>query len=221
VKRTFKDLLPRSKSLRKRLGAILTGGTITGVGLVPTAPALGETSAPAIDPVAVTIANKSQKTQRLILKMPNGSAYRMLLHKSHSSHASHASHASHYSGSSGGSTASPRVTTPPASPPRTVAEQPPALADLAPKSFTGTIDAINREARTITIKQTDSTSKFVMSYRDDTNLRSLEGSQSRLDEAAERNGGTIPLEKGQKVRVSWKPGSTSGKYIAVTIARIP
>jgi hypothetical protein len=225
VKRTFRDLLPRPADLRKRLRQALTSGAIASVGLAPAAAANAASTADPVQPQELTIANRLEKGKKLILRLPNGIAYRMLQHKSHSSHSSHASHASHYSGSSGGtSTPAPRVTTPRAPTPSPVvtsplAEQPPALAALAPKSFTGTIESVDKLARTVTIKQTDTSAKYVLGYRDDTRISTLDGLTSRLDDAMEKNNGEFPFAKTQKVRAFWKEG-TSGKSIAITLARI-
>jgi hypothetical protein len=219
VKRTFKDLVPRSESLRKRLRQVLSGGAIAGMGLTP-APVVQakDLATPATDSSPVTIVNRSQKAKKLILQLPSGTAYRMLQHRSHSSHASHKSHSSHYSGSSGSSsTPAPKPTPAPA---RRALESPPPKADAeALPYFIGTIETINKETRTITVKQTETNLQYPLGYRDDTTIRSLLGTELRLDDAIEKNNGALPFVKGQKIQVTWKQG-TNARNIAVTITHI-
>jgi len=92
---------------------------------------------------------------------------------------------------------------------------PPPVAD--PKSSEGVIEAIDKEARTITVRRTLTNSLAVFGYRDDTKFGSIAGEESRLDDLLEKSHGVLPFLRGQKVRISWKAGS-SGKDIAVTIA---
>jgi hypothetical protein len=187
---------------------------------VPALPAQGDL--PPATPVTdtTTIVNRSQKAQKLLLRMPNGLSYRMLQHKSH---ASHSSHASHYSGSTGSAplpsapAPAPRpLTTPSPSPAQPLAEMPPPPAGDA-KFFDGVIDAINKEARTMTVRQTLTNTSYTLGYRDDTKFRSIAGEESRLDDLLEKSSGVLPFRTGQKIRVSWKAGAAS-KNIAVTIA---
>jgi hypothetical protein len=157
VTRSFKELVPSTTSFRQRLAKVLSGGTILGVGIA-SVPAAGDVAAaaPAVDPSAITIANRSDKASKLILKLPSGLSYRMLQHRSHSSHKSHSSH---YSGSGGGtSTPAPVAPAPrpaPVYPTRSVAESTPPVSDAeALPFFVGIIDAVDKEARTLTVRET-------------------------------------------------------------------
>jgi len=221
MKRAFQDLVPGRPSLAKRLRKLLSGGTVAGLALSPAVNQAAEvTTLPASDPQSFTIVNREQKARKLLLRMPTGATYRMLQHKSHSSHSSHSSHASHYSGSSGTATSSP------ATPPRPVTAVPSPPAEVPPpkpdvtviQSFTGSIDAVNKELRTLTVKMASGL-KYTMSYRDDTTFTPLGGEESRLDDTIERAHGKLPFEVGHRVRVQWKAG-TAGKTIATAITRV-
>jgi len=219
VKRKFTDLVPRSQSLRKRLRQALSGTAVAGIGL--TAPQGAETKdlqQPKLDAVPVTISNRIEKSKKLILQMPSGQAYRMLQHRSHSSHASHRSHASHYSGTSSAPSSPAPAPKPTAPAPRT-AEAAPTVTDPSQLFFDGTIETINKEARTVVVKRLDTGAQYTLTYRDDTTIRSLAGAESRLDEEMEKRNGALPFSKGQKVQIQWKDG-TNGKTIAVKIAHI-
>lgn len=222
MKRGFKDLVPGTESLRKRLRQLLIGGTVAGSAVAPTAASqpVAELSNPTNDLPVVTMVNRAEKAQKLLLKLPNGIAYRMLQHRSHSSHSSHRSHSSHYSGSSGGSSAPVVVTPRPSAPVTSPAEALPAASDPAAsmRYFTGVIDTIDKEKRTLTVK-IGSGAPYTLSYRDDTTFKTLAGLESRLDESIEKAGGQLPFEKGEKVEVKWKAG-TAGKTIAVAITRV-
>lgn len=222
MKRSFTDLVPGARTLGKRLRQIVSGGAVAGLTVVPasTVKASSLTTAGLADVSTASIANRAQKAQKLLLKMPTGLSYRLLQHKSHSSHSSHSSH---YSGSSGGSTAAPITTSPrPADPPpvRAAEMPPPAGQSVTLVYWTGTVDSIDHEARILTIKLTaDGTLKSV-AYRDVTTFRSLEGTESSLVEAIDKNGGKLPFSRGEKVQVSPKTGNTNGKTIADRIVRV-
>jgi hypothetical protein len=197
VKRTLRDLVPRSGPLRRRLRQVLSGSAIASVGLSATQLAQAKDHTTATEDLSpVTIANRAQKAKKLILQMPDGGMFSMLQHRSHSSHSSHRSHSSHYSGSSSGTSRPAPLVTPTRPAPR-VAEVAPPVADPAPVTyFRGVIDAINKDARTVTIKHADTNQPYTLGYRDDTTFRSLVGTESRLDDATDRNNGitgyTIP-----------------------------
>src|SRR4051794_34521078 len=89
MKRGFKDLVPGTESLRKRLRQVLTGGTVAGLAVAPIAASQLQPAAEPSNPndlPTATMVNRAEKAQKLLLKLPNGTAYRMLQHKSHSSH---------------------------------------------------------------------------------------------------------------------------------------
>ena len=217
--RKFTDLVPQAQSVRKRLRQALSGSAIAGIGLSAPHPAEpSEVTATALETPSVTIVNKVDKAKKLILQLPSGASYKLLQHRSHSSHSSHSSHASHYSGTSA-APATPAPTPKTSTPPPRTAETVPTVADPAQLFFNGTIDTINKDARTIIVKRLETGLPYTLSYRDDTMIRSLDGDESRLDEEMEKRNGTLPFSKGQKVQVHWKEG-TNGKSIVVTIAHI-
>lgn len=226
MKRQLRDLLPRAGDLRQRLRDVLTRSALAGVGLT----AAGVTPAQATDlpqsalaPNEVTVVDRAQKAPKLILNLPDGTSYKNLQHRSHSSHKSHSSHSSHYSGSSGRVAPAPA---PAPAPRRVVPEAPPAsLVAESPEtdapSITGTVDSLNPQARTVTVKPAGIASKFTLVYRDDTIVQPLPGYTVRVDDYTESHDGKLPFAVGGRVQIFWKPSADGKKNIAVKIVKRP
>jgi len=227
LKRNLTDFFRGSQDVRRTLRKVLKGGAIASLGATTaTAAPKPDTSlkqAAQSPTTELVLANRSQKSKKLILRMPDGVSYKMLQHRSHGSHRSHASH---YSGSSG--TAAPRPVAPPVtstSEPVTGAPTaeavPPTPETPALPWFTGVIERIDKEARTVTVKQTISESRFIVAYRDDTQVFGSSGLKMRLDEAMEQNNNALPFAVSQKVQIQWKQSPDAKKTIAVSIKKVP
>lgn len=85
---------------------------------------------------------------------------------------------------------------------------------------TGTLDSIDRTARTFALKQSNGDTR-TFSYRDDTKLVLVTGSSIRFDEFGEASGGLLPVAKGDKVSISWRMSANGKDQIAETVQKTP
>jgi hypothetical protein len=223
MKRTLKKLLAPTKDFRQRLRDLVAGGTLVGLGLSTTAVA-AKATAPTEGQASndFTVVDRATKAKKLILNLPDGTAYRMLRHGSHSSHSSHSSHASHYSGSSGvvrsPAPAAPRPA--PVAPSQTLVS-PPLTAEsaVADPGFLGVVETVNRQSRTFLLKPVGA-EKVAFSYKDDTTFSWTAGASTKLGDSLDAHDGELPFKVGDKLRVWWTP-QPGKKNMATSITRVP
>jgi hypothetical protein len=223
AKRRVRDFLPRPQDLLLRLRAIVTGGAFATTSLL-LPPAVTTTEAAPPTPWALTtvIVDRSRKAVKLVLRAPGraiGFVAQHRSHSSHSSHRSHSSHSSHVSGSGGSVYVPPPpapIPTPaPATPrpaPETLLAEAPAASAVADGQFEGTIESLDREARTVKVKGISPVRIILLYYRDDTTV-AKSGRRSRLDEYQNANGGRFPFTVGDKVNVEWKHNAATSKTV--------
>lgn len=223
----FMRLLPRPADLLTALRRITAGSLLAAAGLsTQTAAAPAANAAPATVQ-ATTIVDRSRKRPALLLRLPNSAFSGDPQHRSHRSHSSHRS--------GGGAVAAPppprKAEPAPAPANRLVGEPPPpsptatgsALGLLATQgpTFAGVIEAIDRQARTVTIRRVGTPETRVFAYRDDSKLQTVTGSSIRFDEFGEMSGGQIPVANDDKVQITWR-ASTDGKTsILTTVTKTP
>lgn len=223
----FLSFVRRPTDLLKSLRRITVGGLIaaagTGVGTPTTATELPKPAAP--EAVSPTIVDRSRKAAKLVLQLPGAVG---LMSAEHRSHRSHSSHRSHVSSSGGGAPAPapPRTTTPP---PRTapVREAPgtASAVDLTtPTSLAnavaGEVVAINIDARTITVRETPTTTtRRTFTYRDDTKFQAMAGVTFRFDDFADANAGRLPIATGDKVEIQWRTSADGKTQIVSTVLK--
>lgn len=232
----FLRLFPRPADLLTALRRITAGGLLAAAGFsqATAAPAPGAgpvNPAPGAAVQATTIVDRSRKKPALLLRLPSAAF------AGDPQHRSHRSHSSHRSGSSGGSVAAPpppRKTEPaPAAAPanRLVGEPSPpsptgtntasGLLSSTAATFGGVIEAIDRQARTVTIRRVGTPETRVFAYRDDSKLNTVTGSSIRFDEFGEMSGGQIPVAKDDKVQVTWRTSTDGKTSIVTTVTKTP
>jgi len=88
-------------------------------------------------------------------------------------------------------------------------------------SFTGVIEAIDRQVRTITIRMAGTPTTRIFAYRDDSKLQTVTGSSIRFDEFGEMSGGQIPVANNDKVQVTWRTSTDGKTSIITTVTKTP
>lgn len=231
----FLGSVARPFGLLAALRRITVGGLLAAAGLSGSQ-AAANPARPAADPLAAvqsaTIVDRSRKRPALILRLPN-SAF-----SGDPQHRSHRSHSSHRSGSSGGAVA-PRVapkkadpTPAPGTANRLVGEPSPAPATgnstaaglLSPtpsQTFSGVIEAIDRQARSITVREPGTPTTRVFAYRDDSKLQTVTGSSIRFDEFEDMSAGQLPVTKNDKVQLTWRTSTDGKTAIVTTVIKTP
>lgn len=231
----FLLLVARPAGLLVSLRRITVGGLLAAAGLSGTQ-AAARPSAPASEPPAVqpaTIVDRSRKRPALLLRLPSHAVSFSAQHRSHRSHSSHRS------SSSGGGVAAPVAPrrTEPAPAPRTanpLVGQPstPTAPSPAPSAveqpstnssvtFSGVIEAIDRQRRTITIREPGTGATRVFAYRDDSKLQTVTGSSIRFDEFEEMSAGQFPVATSDKVQVAWRTSADGRTSVVSTLMKIP
>lgn len=210
----FMILVRRPADLLKALGRIAVGGAMAATGVSAASPSNAASTSSPTGSTSLTplIVDRHKKAPKVLLQIPGvGSAY---ISPDHRSHRSHSSHRSHFSSSGGTAT--------PARPP---ARQPPARqpaaalpATLALEGVSGEVTGIDKVARTITVKQSE-TVTATYAYRDDSKFETAIGVNVRFDDFANENAGRVPVARGQKVHLTWRT-STGVKTRIITTIKI-
>lgn len=224
----FFTLVRRPTDLLKNLRRITVGGLIATAGTAAgtTVSATGPLKPATPHAASPTIVDRSRKVAKLVLRLPGTMGS---VHADQRSHRSHSSHRSHVSSSGGGASAPapPPTSTPPArtAPVReapgtasTVDLTAPALAN----AVAGEVVAINLDARTITIRETaTSTARRTFTYRDDSTFAAVAGVTFRFDDFADANGGRLPIAAGDKVDIQWRTAADGKTQIISTVQKKP
>lgn len=225
-------LLARPTDLLAALRRITAGGLLAAAGLTSGQVAASPATAPT-DPLAAvqatTIVDRSRKRPALLLRLPNSAFV------GDPQHRSHRSHSSHRSSSTGGAAARPaaprKVEPTPAPANRLVGEPSPpsptasgsaaGLLAIPGPTYAGVIEAIDSQARTVTIRRVGTPETRVFAYRDDSKLQTVTGSSIRFDEFSEMSGGKIPVAKDDKVQVTWRMSTDGKTSILTTLTKTP
>jgi hypothetical protein len=111
----------------------------------------------------------------------------------------------------------PAPSTPPIRP------APAATLDLeaaATKATTGEVLAINRELRTVEIRQSP-TVRTTFAYRDDSKFETAIGVTIRFDDFSDANNGRLPVALREKVEITWRMSQDGKTRLITSVKKVP
>jgi hypothetical protein len=84
--------------------------------------------------------------------------------------------------------------------------------------LSGEVVSVNSAARTITIRQS-ATTTTVLAYRDDSKYETESGVAIRFDDYADSNRGRVPVAARDKVEFRWRTTTPDGKTSVLSTIR--